>query len=125
MRVHFRYHERDLGVHPEGTGVVDDDGPGSRGCWGKFQGTVSAGREQGNIDPLEGIFGQQLNRQLLSPEGERFADGAFGGEQPQLFDRKILSLQHVQHGAANRSSGPGDRDRIFFFHRTHFHVLER
>ena len=63
--------------------------------------------ERGCVDPLEGILGQQLHRQLLCAERRASCRWNVRRQlQPQLFYRKIPSFKHVQHGAANRSGGP-------------------
>ena len=64
-RVDFRNHERDGIVHAEGAGIIDDHAAGFRGDRREFLGDAAAGAEQRDVDALECIFGQFLDRDLL------------------------------------------------------------
>ena len=69
--------QRDGRIHPPGTRVVDDRGAARRGLRGQLPGDVGAGREEGDVDAIEGL-GPTLRRSRRSDRRPRSSDRPTG-----------------------------------------------
>ena len=58
-------HQRHVRVHAEGGGIVDDDGAGLDRDRRVLLGNAAAGREQRDVDAVEGAVGEFLDHDLL------------------------------------------------------------
>ena len=87
--IDFGHDERDGIVHAEGAGVIHHHAAGLGGDRGEFLGDAAAGAEQGDVDALERVFSEFLNRNVLPSELQLLADGTGGGEQSQLPTGKL------------------------------------
>jgi len=70
----------------------------------KSPGDAAAGREQRDVDALEGVFGQFLDYELLAAKRKPLACRALAGKRFQLADAKA-ALVHGGHELATHSAG--------------------
>ena len=64
--------------------------------------------EQGDVDVLEGLFGQQFNGQPSRPKLDRLARRPLRTERPQFAHRKAAAREHVEHLLTDRAAGTDD-----------------
>ena len=87
--IDFGDDKRYASIHAEGGGVIDHHT--TCGCGGRAEffrdGATSA--EESDVDACEAVMRKFLHGDLLTAEGERFSDGACGGEQGELFHGKV------------------------------------
>ena len=102
--------ERNVGIHPERRGVVDDDRSGG----GEFRGVSSrrggAGGEQGDVEPGRvgrfGIFDDDVG----ALPRQRGSGRARGREVAHLGDGEIAFVEQAAHDAADLAGGADDTD---------------
>ncbi len=116
LRIDLGHHQRHLGIHTPSAGIIHTDRSGRSGDGAELLTARSAGTEQGDIDPFEGVLVQKLHHVLLAVELQKLADGPFGCQQTQLLDRKLAFSQHFQHLLADGAGGADDRDIALFSH---------
>ena len=85
-RVDLGDHQRHVRVHPEGRGVVDHDGAGLHRDRRELPRDAAAGREQRDVDAVEGVLVELLDDDLLAAEVERLAGRARARQRLQLAD---------------------------------------
>ena len=105
LGVDLRDDERDVGVHPVGRAVVDDDTAALHGLGGEGEGDGTAGAEDGEIQAFEGLGLGFLDGPCLATVGDLGASGAGGGEGPELGHGEVpLGHQRedfLTHGASH------------------------
>lgn len=89
LGVDFGDDEGDLWVHAEGRGVIDDDTSGLGGDGAEFFGDATTGGEEGDIDSLEGVFGEFFDDDVFTTEWEGLSGGAGRGEEGEFGKWKI------------------------------------
>jgi len=105
--VNLGHHQRHVGFHAERARLVDDDGAGLHGLRRVLARLLRAGREQGDVDALEGVWADYFDGDLLAPESDRLAEGALRGEHPEARDGEIPLRQQLE---SRLSDGAGDAD---------------
>ena len=76
VRVDLGDDQRNVRVHPEGGGVVDDDGAPGRSDRRPVGGHLVGDVEHGDVDALEGVLGDGEDLDLLTPHGQLAAGRA-------------------------------------------------
>ena len=100
--VHLRDDERDVRVHAEGRGVVDDLGAGRHGVWRPLGREVVLDVHDDEVQAVEAAGPQHLARDLAGRERELAALRTVRGEGPQLGHGKRPLLQDPEHLAADQ-----------------------
>ena len=88
LRVHLGHHQRHVGVHAPGRGVVDDRGARGRDPRGEGPGGGGAGGEQRDVEAVEVGGVGVLHGELLVAEAQRPPRRPGRGEQPELVERE-------------------------------------
>ena len=109
-RVDLRDDERDRRVHPPGRRVVDDRRATGDGSRRELLRDVGAGREQGDIDTVEGIGHRlgDLERATVDRHGP--AGRSTGREQSQLTDRELPLVEDLDHRPSDDAGSSDDGD---------------
>ena len=92
MSVDFWYDQRDLRVHPEGAGVVDDHAASLSGDGCKLLTHRTSWREKTDIYTGEGVLIQHLDGIGFPFELHLCARASFGGKKFQMVHRKVSLL---------------------------------
>jgi hypothetical protein len=100
-------HQRHVRIHPEGGGVVDDHGAGLHRERREFAGNAAAGREQRDIDALEGALVKLFDDHLLAAKIDGLAGRACARQRLELTNRKGTS---VHGGDEFGADGAGHAD---------------
>ena len=102
--------QRDVGVHPERRGVVDDDHAGLGERRGQRPRGGGAGGEQRDVEP--GRVGGRgvLDDDLAAGEGQHGAGRAGGGEEADLVGGELPLREDLAHGDADLAGGADDAD---------------
>ena len=103
--------QRHARLHAPLRGVVDHDRAARGGLRGEDLGGAAAGREDGDVDALEGV-----GRGRPRPASERPAEvdaAAVGArrQRAQLADREVALGEDLDHGSSHQSGGADDSDR--------------
>jgi hypothetical protein len=112
-RVDLGHHERDVGIHPERTGVVDDDraiGHGNR-CPGRRD--LVRDIEHRDVDAFEAAFGERDDLDLFAAYGQLPPSRARRGDEPDLTPDVPASGQDLQHHRADGTGGTDHREGRF------------
>ncbi len=88
VRVDLAHDQRDARLHPPGAGVVDDRAAAGGRLRRQVAGGVAAGREEGDVDAVEGLGRRLLDLHLAAAERQRAAGRARRGEEADLPDRE-------------------------------------
>ena len=108
LRVDLGDHQRHVRIHPEGRGIVDHDGAGLHRDRRELARDAAAGREQRDVDAVEGVLGRAPRSRSCSPRksmvlpAERALASAFS-----LPTRKFAP---VHGGDEFGADGAGDAD---------------
>jgi len=105
LGIDLRHHQGHVRVHAPGAGVVHHHRAGRGGDGGILLADAAAGGKQGKVNALKGIPGKHVHRDLPAFVGEGFADGALGGQKPELAHRELAFLQTLHHLLAHRAGG--------------------
>ncbi len=106
VTVHLRHHQRHVGVHAEGTRIVDHQRPVLRDCRSIFLRHRSAGRCECDIYILEIVAVLQLlNRVRLAAEYVCAAGTALRPEKCKLINGEILFLKHSDKFLSDSATG--------------------
>jgi hypothetical protein len=95
--INFRHDERDIRVHAEGAGIINDYATGLRGDRSEFLRDAAAGTEECDVDAFESVFGEFPHRQLRALERHRLARRTGRGKQGQFADGKFTLFQRLDH----------------------------
>ena len=82
-------HQRHVRIHPEGRGIVDHDGAGLHCDWRVLSGNAAASRKQRDVDAMEGVRGQLLDKNPLAAEVDGLAGRAGARQRLELADAEI------------------------------------
>src|SRR5674476_1349433 len=106
--VDLGHDQRNLRIHPEGTGVVNRDGPvrhRDRGPLGRY---VVRHVEHRDVDPVEGLRSDLLNHDILTADLQNFPGRARGGEQANFAPDVRTLTQDAEHDGADSASRTDD-----------------
>ncbi len=106
--VDLRHDQRDLGVHAEGPGVVDDDRPLGGGDRRPLGGHLVGHVEHRDVDAVEGFRGERDDLDLRAADDELAARRARGGDQADLAPHVLAGREQVEHDGADRAGGADD-----------------
>ena len=76
---------------------------------------AAAGRKQTDVDSLERILIQELQREPACLERQELTRGSFRSQKPQLTDGKLALFQNFAHLLADRAGSADDGDVVLFF----------
>ena len=103
-------HQRDVRVHAEGRGIVDHNGACLDRNRRELAGNAAAGREQRDVDALEGALGEFLDHDLFAAERDGLAGGAGAGQRLELADRKTAAVHGGDEFGADSAGDADYRD---------------
>ena len=109
LRVHLGHHQGHVLIHAEGAGVVDHHGTGGGDRLAHLLGHGGAGREQRDVDALEGLrrhllHGKLAGRHESAPlEGHLLASRARARKSANLTRREVHVMQHAQKLLSHRT----------------------
>ncbi len=110
--IHFRHHQRHIGIHAEGGAVVDDD-TALRGSLRRiFPGNVATGGKQRHVVAREVEIIEGFRFQGLVAERHFRPERATAGNSGHFIGGEHAFLQDVHHFAAHISGGTDDGDAI-------------
>ena len=89
FRIDLGYYEGNLGIHPEGGGVIDHHRARGGGRGPKFAGETASCAEEGNIDAFKRVVVEFLDHHFTVPEEELPAGRARGGEESEFPHGKV------------------------------------
>ena len=102
--------ERDGRVHSPGRAVVDDRRAAGDGERGELARGVAAGREEGDVDAVEGLPGREFDLAGRAVDRDRLAGGPLRGEQAQVADGELPFEKDLDHRPPDDAGGADDRD---------------
>ena len=108
VRVDLRHDERDALVHPPRRGVVDDGRAAGDRLGRQRLGHAGAGREEGDVDPFEGVRDGLADLHRPAVHDDLAAGRAARGEQAQLTEREGSLAEDLDHRATDGPGGPDD-----------------
>ena len=76
---------------------------------------AAAGREQTDVDSLEGTLIQHFNAKLLALKGQKLPHGSLRSQKPQFTDGKFAFFQNFAHLLADCAGSADDGDVVLFF----------
>ncbi len=97
MGIHLRNHQGNLGIHAEGTCVVNDDTPLPCGNGSELFANGSTSGKKPDLNTFERVLVQNLDTHILSIKLEALTRASFGCQQLDLLDRKFSLLQNANH----------------------------
>ena len=97
LRIDLRHDQRDVGVHAELAGFIDDDGAGLRGARREFGRNLAAGGGENKIHPLEIELGEVLNLEVPVAERDFLAHRARRRQRDDIVDGKFPLMQNAEH----------------------------
>ena len=101
-------HQRHVRVHPERRGIVDHDGAGLHRERRELPGDAAAGREQRDVDALEGALGELLDHDPLAAEIDGLAGRAGARQRLQPADRKAAPVHGGDEFGADGAGHAGN-----------------
>ena len=110
VRVDLADDERDARLHPPGARVVDDGAAAGGRLRRQLARDRAAGREEGDVDALEGLGRRLLHLDLAAVEREGRPGRACRGEEADLPDREAALDEDRGHRAADDAGGADDGD---------------
>ncbi len=110
VRVDLGDHQRHVGVHPEGRGVVDHDGPGRGERRRERPRGGRSGGEQRDVEAAGVGGGGVLDDDLAVAARQHGAGRPGGGEEPDLVGREVALQQDLAHHDADLAGGADDAD---------------
>ena len=108
--VHLRDHERDVVVHAERGGVVDDARAAVGGPRRPFEREVVVDVDHDEVEAVEAVVAQHLADHLAARERQLAAFRARRRVDAQLVDRERPLLEQPQHLGADEARGPDHAD---------------
>lgn len=105
VRINFRDYERDIPVHAEGGGIINDHGTGGGGVGSELRGDATSRAEQGDINIGKRVRGEFLDPDFRAAESDFFPGGTGGGKKGESAEFKIPLLEAKQHFRAHGSRG--------------------
>ena len=81
-------HQRHIGIHPEGRGIVDHDRAGLHRDRRELPGNAAAGGKQRDVDAVKGVLVELLDQDPLPAEVDGVARRAGAGQRLELADAK-------------------------------------
>ena len=97
VAVDFRHHQRNVGIHAEGAGVVDHQRAVFRYCLGEFARGGCSGRGECYVDAAEVVVvAEFLHGVFLAAEGIGFPRAAAGTEKREVVDGEIGLVEHSE-----------------------------
>src|SRR3990172_2438597 len=120
MRIHLGHHERDLRVHAECARVVYHHGARCRSGRGELMAPRSARGKKRNINALEGILLELLNRPLTAAEVKPLACRPVGRKENERGHREVALFEDVDHLPANNSCRACNGNYVFVFFLEHY-----
>jgi len=116
-------HQRDVGIHSPGRGVVDN----YRAGLGKIGSTLStqagATAEQGNVDILGNFVDKHVDGNVYPPEGQTLPQAPRRSEEPQRSHGKVPLLQDLDHFPSHSAGSADDRYTVALLSLTHCSVI--
>ena len=106
LGVDLAHHERDVGVHPPGAGVVDHHGPGRGDARRQLERGTLAVAEQRDVEPGQVGRRRVLDRHLTVAPRQRRARRPGGREEPHVVQRKSTLRQQGPHDPTDLTSSP-------------------
>ena len=116
LGVDLGHNQRNVGVHTEGGGVVNEDGACLDDIGGKLPGEAAAYGTQYDIHTLEGIGSGFAHDDLFAAEGDSAACAAGRGQRQQGGNGEVALFQNLQHFTAHGTGG-AQNGNVIFLHR--------
>ena len=108
VRVDVGHDQRHVGLHAEGRRVVDDDRAALDGDRRPLARARRAGREDGEVDAVEGLGLDGAHLELLVAEAHARAGAAGAGEADELAEVEAALGQHLAQDLADGAGGAED-----------------
>ena len=116
LRVYFGNDQRNGFIHAPCAGIIDDNS--SRLCrhWSKFQASVAARAEQGNVNvfSIKAGFRQFLHDIIPAKKCNLFSGAPLGGEEIIVFHGQLALLQNLKELAPYHAGCTNDCNVILF-----------
>ena len=110
VRVHLGHDEWHVLVHAPLGRVVDHDGARVGEARRPLLAHLRPRREQRDVEALDRLVVERLDRQRAASPLERAPGRALRGERHHLVRRERALVQHLEHGRAHRAGGSHDGD---------------